>query len=76
MALAPTSTRNAFLGTLCHAEETARARVVPSTHAATDRSWAMWTDFCRDLVIDPLLTGVDNPVAVLQVYADHIRDGT
>ena len=76
MALAATSTHNAFLVTLHHAEETACTGVVPSTRAATDRSWAMWTDFCCDLVIDLLHMGVDNPIAVLQVYANCVHDGT
>ena len=73
---APPATRHAFLARLGLADEAARSGVVSATRDATDRTWQVWLDFCAELHVDPLLQTVDDPIAVLQVYADQVRDGT
>jgi hypothetical protein len=75
VANAPTSARNAFSIDLVAAQAQARAGVVPDTQRRADGAWAMWTSYCATLAIDPLLDDIDDPVALLQVYALRIRDG-
>ena len=75
MEATPAAQRNAFLADLCLAEEATRAGVLSTTQQAADKTWDVWRQFCGDLHLDPLLRGVDNPVAVLQVYAHRVRTG-
>ena len=71
----PAAQRNAFLADLCLAEDATRAGILSSTQQAADKTWTIWKQFCGDLHLDPLLRGVDDPIAVLQVYAHRVRSG-
>ena len=51
------------------------AGVVPSRARSQDSSWAIWTNFCRALGTDPTLADVDDPVLLLQLFAQRYRDG-
>lgn len=70
-----TQARDAFLLDLRVAEAATRAGVHATTQASTDRKWAEWTRFCRDLHQDPFLTSVRDPTILLQVFAQRVRDG-
>jgi hypothetical protein len=51
------------------------AGIVPSRTRSQDSSWAIWTTFCRALETDPTLADVDDPILLLQLFAQHYRDG-
>ena len=75
LAATPTPHRNAFLADLSLAEEATRAGLLSATRAAADATWRQWTTLCQDLHVDPFLQEVDDPVAILQVYAHRVRTG-
>jgi hypothetical protein len=45
------------------------AGVVPSRARSQDSSWIIWTDFCLAIGADPTLADVDDPVLLLQLFA-------
>jgi len=75
LANTPTATRNAFFTDLGSATEAARAGVVPDRAKAADSLWTVWCSFCHDLVIDPELQGIADPIPLLQVFAQRYRTG-
>ena len=75
MAVAPTSTRNAFSADLLLAQAEARAGVVASTAKRRDQGWYLWSSFCTQLCLDPSLEGIQDPVQILMVYAHRLRTG-
>ena len=75
MVYATAVQRHAFLSDLRLAQEAARASVVPSRAASQDRSWALWTNYCLELCVDPQLSNIDDPVVLLQVFGQRYRSG-
>jgi hypothetical protein len=69
LALGTTKTRDVFLRDLRSAQAAARAGIVSSRAAANDRSWKIWADFRRDLLVDPWLTGTADPILLLAYHA-------
>jgi hypothetical protein len=57
------------------AQEAVQAGVVSQRSTAADTHWGLWADFCLSLTIDPLLSAIQDPVALLQVYAQRYRTG-
>jgi hypothetical protein len=63
------ATRDAFCSDYCAAQDAVQAGVVSSRSAASDSHWAIWSSFCISLALDPLMADVEEPVAILQVFA-------
>jgi hypothetical protein len=74
VANAPSSARNAFGTDLRTAQAAARAGVVSDTQRQADGAWSMWTKYGTTLAIDPMLDDIDDPISLLQVYAQRIRN--
>jgi hypothetical protein len=53
-----------------------RAGVTASRTRSGDAHWDRWGDFCQDLALDPLLPNVEDPIPLLQVFAQRYRQGT
>lgn len=53
-----------------------RAGVTAKRSAAADGHWIVWNKFCTELAVDPLLTNIEDPVLLLQVFALRYRNGT
>jgi hypothetical protein len=51
------------------------AGVVPTRARSQDSYWAIWTDFSLAIGADPTLVDVDDPVLLLQLFAQRYRDG-
>lgn len=68
--------RTAFLSDLNSAQHAVSFGVTASRSGAADTHWRIWTDFCTQLAVDPLLQGVDDLVILLQVFLHRYRDGT
>jgi hypothetical protein len=64
-----------FLRDLGTAQAAARHGIVPSRADANDRTWKLWASFCRELLVDPWLLGVGDPILLLQVFAHRYRVG-
>jgi hypothetical protein len=75
LAFCSTERRDSFYGNLGAAQEAARAGVISQTATSNDEHWNRWTEFCSDLVVDPFLSGVVDPVHLLQVFANKYRTG-
>jgi len=69
------TTRNAFLRDFSAAQDYVNAGVVPSRTKAANSTWGRWATFCTDLAIDPLLNELEDPVALIQVFAHRYRTG-
>ena len=70
----PTS-RTAFLSDLQAAQHAVSFGVTASRASAADTHWRIWSDFCTELALDPLLQDVEDPVTLLQVYLHRYRTG-
>ena len=75
MALSNAETRDAFLGDLRAAQASARAGIVSSRARANDSTWCVWASFCQDLLVDPWLSDLSDPILLLQVFAQRYRTG-
>lgn len=75
MAALDASTRAAFLSDLRSAQHAVTFGVTPSRASAANTHWRVWTDFCTQLAIDPLLQDVPDPMALLQVFCHRYRTG-
>ena len=51
------------------------AGVVPSRARSQDSAWAIWSNFCHAIGTDPTLADVDDPVLLLQIFAQRYQDG-
>jgi hypothetical protein len=71
----PFEARHEFSADLLLVADATRAGVVPSRARAADKSWEKWTEFCISLHQDPQLSDIDDPVILIQVFAQRIRDG-
>jgi hypothetical protein len=76
LALADTTTRDAFFRDLSAAQLTSRHGIVSSRANANDSTWRLWTRFCADLVVDPTLqSNVCDPIHLLLVFSHRYRTG-
>jgi hypothetical protein len=75
LAHSTTEARDAFLRDLRFAQEAARAGIVSQRAASNDNTWAIWTQFCQDLALDPWLSDDVDPILLLQVFAERYRTG-
>ena len=65
----------AFLADLRTAEAATQSGVTRSYTDRADRTWSKWVAFCHDLHHNPLLTTISDPIILLQVFAQRVRDG-
>ncbi len=50
---------------------------ISANRAGADATtWDIWTDFCISLHCDPYLSTIDDPIPLLQIFADRYRMGT
>jgi hypothetical protein len=54
----------------------AKKGVTAGNSGATDTAWSVWTSFCQDLYCDPLLQDIQDPLPLLQIFAQRYRVGT
>lgn len=71
----PLETRDAFLADLGASQAATRAGVTIKYSDRRDRTWDLWSGFCRSLCLDPTLRDIPDPVPPLQVFATRVRDG-
>ena len=53
-----------------------REGVCSSSDRSSSTHWSIWRTFCHQLAFDPLLGNIQDPVAILQVFAVRYRKGT
>ena len=58
------------------AQDAVRSGVTAQRAAGADTHWQLWSDFCDELAVDALLSNLQDPVALLQVFAQRYRTGT
>ena len=58
------------------AQDAVRSGVTAQGAAGADTHWQLWSDFCDELAVDALLSNLQDPVALLQVFAQRYRTGT
>jgi hypothetical protein len=58
------------------AQEAVRSGVTAQRAASADTHWELWATFCHELALDSLLSNLQDPVALLQVFAHQYRTGT
>ena len=70
--------RDSFYSDFSAAQEAVQAGVVPSRSAAAEGHWEIWTSYCDELQVDPLLNDLDdrNALGILQVFAHRYWVGT
>lgn len=73
MATTPAPVWDEWCRDLGISQETVRHGVVRGTRQRADRHWRMWEAYCDELGVDPLLTGIDDPIPFLQVFATRYR---
>jgi hypothetical protein len=74
-ALGTPKIRDAFLHDLGTALAAAQAGINSLRASSDDHFWKIWAGFCRDLLIDPWLTGTAGPILLLQVFAQRYQTG-
>ena len=75
MEAMPSQARLAFLADLRAAEKAVQSSVSAGYGQAQDKTWTGWQMYCRELALDPLLRQAQDPIQLLQVYAERVRDG-
>jgi hypothetical protein len=55
--------------------EAVEAGVVPSRAAAANSAWGIWQRFCHTLGTDPYLGDGQDPLLLVQIFAQRYRDG-
>ena len=50
-----------------------RSGVTAQRAAGADTHWGLWSAFCDELAVDALLSNLQDPVALLQVFAQRYR---
>ena len=56
-------------------QRTTAAGISTRTQRAGDTTWNIWEDFCHDLHQDPTLANIDDPIPLLQLFAQRYRLG-
>jgi hypothetical protein len=67
--------RNAFFSDLHAAQDAARAGIVSSRSLSNNNAWVIWSQFCKDLHLNPWLSDDVDPILLLQVFAVCYRTG-
>ena len=57
------------------AQQEVQLGVTTKRSATEDNMWDVWSSFCHELGVNPLLNDTDDPVPLLQVYARRLRTG-
>ncbi|CAJ1946536.1 unnamed protein product [Cylindrotheca closterium] len=68
LGAAPRSAADSFCRDLDISQQTVQKGIVRGTQDCADAHWELWTKFCEELGLDPLLR-VPDPVQFLQVFA-------
>jgi hypothetical protein len=50
-------------------KEAARQVISSSCMSSSDTAWSTWATFCHTLHLDPWLSDLDDPIPILQIYA-------
>jgi hypothetical protein len=70
-------TQNSFRRDFELAEEAVRSGITAQCVAGTHAHWQLlWSAFWDELAVDALLSNLQDPVALLQVFAQQYRTGT
>ena len=69
------SARDAFRADHGLAMQAFRAGTVLARARSKDNTWLRWCDYCEELGVDPMLNDVDDPIPVIQVFAERWRTG-
>lgn len=56
-------------------QEAIRSGVTHKRTREHDAHWVRWSDFCHSINVDPFLRTHDDPVPLLQIFAQRYRDG-
>jgi hypothetical protein len=75
MANVPTAKRDAFRTDIGLVQEKTRIGVTAKRARAAHAHWGRWEKFCLANNIDPLLQNCDDPIPIIQVFAQRYRDG-
>lgn len=67
--------RSRFLDDWRAAQAAVSAGVVPQRARSANTHWAVWVDFCTSLAVDPLLSNIEDPVVLFQVFLHRYRTG-
>ena len=67
--------RRGFLRDYSLAQQDVQCGVAKQRRSTDDNMWDVWTQYCSELGIDPLLPELDDPIPLLQVYARRLRTG-
>jgi hypothetical protein len=60
---------------LGHLKAAAAKCVTAANSGAVDTAWTVWSAFCHDLYCDPLLQHIQDPLPLLQIFAERYRVG-
>jgi hypothetical protein len=71
----PTTKRNTFRADLCIVDEKIRLGVTGKRAKAVDAHWRRREQFRLENNIDPFMRRCDDPIPILQVFAQRYRDG-
>ena len=69
------STKADFISDFCAAQQAVRHGISAGRARSTSTTWTIWETFTIDLGIDPFLQAIEDPVPILQVFAQRIRSG-
>jgi hypothetical protein len=75
LAPLPIAARNTFRADLRIVDEKIRLGVTSKRAKAADAHWGRWETFCLANNIDPFMRNIEDPVPILQVFAQRYRDG-
>ena len=75
MATLDPAVEAAALADLDRARLVVNTGVCASTDSATANHWGRWRTFCIGMAIDPLLSQLEDPIALLQIFAIRYRSG-
>jgi hypothetical protein len=71
----PPATANEFRADFGLVQEAIRTGVTSRRASAHDHHWNRWDEFCSAHQIDPFLRQYDDPLPILQIFAQRYRDG-
>jgi hypothetical protein len=67
--------RSDFLDDWRAAQAAVSAGVVSQRARSANTHWTVWSEFCTSLAIDPLLSDIEDPVILFQVFMHRYRSG-
>ena len=76
MAPLDASAADAFRRDLSAAQDHVASGISAARSNAADTHWRQWSRFCNQILVDPLLQAIDDPVLLLQVFAQRYRSGS